>query len=111
MHRAVMYGPEVPPEKKKKLVENSIYCSCIKTARAAGIAIPMGTDAKDLQPNTTPEEGVLALFSYTKDDHAAYVTKIREHGFWVLEGNYEKCRRTIRFVDWDDPHIRGFYTP
>jgi hypothetical protein len=111
---------EIPPEATERPLRDetveveestattSIYCSCIKTARSLCANIPPGTNAWDIEPNTTPAVGVLALFSYPKADHVACVVYIGQHGFSVVEGNYERCEITRRFIEWDDPSLRGF---
>lgn len=88
--------------------DNEVYCSCIKTARLFGVVIPFGTDAEDIVSSSTPEVGGLALFSYENTDHVAVITSISETGFTVVEGNYKRCQKTNRFIEWNDPRIRGF---
>ncbi len=88
-----------------------VACSCIKAARLFGAELPLNTNASELKPNTTIFEGVLALFSYDKSDHAATVTKIGDSSFSVLEGNYIKCKMIEREVDFNDPFLKGFYDP
>lgn len=90
-------------------------CSCIKTARHRGFDLPLGTNAEDLEGNTTPRMGVLALFTYVDDDgntidHAGEVIRIElgEPGFWVSDGNFRRCRLMERFIYWIDPSLRGF---
>lgn len=84
-------------------------CSCIKTARNLGVKIPFGTNAKDLVPNSPPIIGGLILLKYGV--HHVVVLEGFEGGFQVAEGNFEKgpCVVTRRRIDFNDPHIIGFW--
>ena len=108
----VVLGPikeEIEPETVTlEKLPVPIECSCIKTARALGVPIPYNTDARDIVPNTPPQVGALALFRYGEASHAAMITGLRERGFWVEEGNKTPCKRTQRFIPWDDPALTGF---
>jgi len=84
-------------------------CSCIKGARRFGIDIPTGVSETGLEPNTTPSEGVLALFTYKGVHHVAVIIGIEDEGFTVVEWNFERCRKTHRFIKWNDKNLRGFY--
>ena len=93
-----------------------IYCSCVKTVREEGIRIPYGTNVDDLQPNTTPHVGVLALFTFpaTKEypegvPHVALVDDIGEKGFYIVQGNKTPCERTTEWLPWDYESLRGFW--
>ena len=90
---------------------NTVFCSCIKTARYIGLNLPPAPYAGDYEPNTnTPEVMDGILLSYQTDEHIAVILRILSTGFWIAEGNYERCEYTERFIDFDDYHIRGFYT-
>ena len=84
-------------------------CSCIKTLRDAGIAIPFETNAEDLHPNTFPHVGAVVLLKYKRLYHAALIIKIDGEGFTVYEGNYEPCHTGERYILLNDPAIRGFW--
>ena len=84
-------------------------CSCIKTARSLGANIPYGTYAADLVPNTELKQGVVALFRYSGVSHAAMVTEVLADGFWIYEGNYQRCRFSERFIPLTDPALIGFW--
>ncbi len=83
-------------------------CSCIKTARHYGADIPLNTNAEDLYPNTTPHEGAVALFRYGPTAHAGTMEAPQQEGFWMNEGNLERCRKTRRFIKWTDSRLIGF---
>lgn len=82
----------------------SIYCSCVRTARLHGLNLPPG-DAIDLKANATPVVGGGILFTYP---HVAVITSLTEEGIYIIEGNKTPCELTERIVSWDDPNIRGF---
>lgn len=92
-------------------IENPIACSCIKTVREMGVNLPYNTNAGDLKSNSTIHIGVLVLFSYEKAEHVGMVVSIERDGFWIREGNFEKCKFTERFIDFDNPFLRGFHNP
>lgn len=86
-------------------------CSCVSYIRARGYDLPRIKNPSELLPNTTPSKGVLALFNYKGVHHIAEVIGVSEIGFMVREANFEKCKRTERFIMWDSPSLRGFYQP
>src|SRR3990167_3421056 len=94
-----------------KLGEDTIpaTCSCVKTARNLGANIPYGVDAGDLKANAHPGLGALALFRYSSGAHVAVITEIQEDGFFVKEGNFELCKLTCRFIQWNDLNLVGFW--
>lgn len=103
-------SPEIaaePPESPAEAPTHSEHCSCVVTARMEGLALPKG-DAKDLKPNSAPVVGGGVLLSYSTADHVAVIKEIHREGMWVVEGNFNKCKRTKRLVRWDDRHIKGF---
>lgn len=107
----VVQGPPSEPTVEDEVVEvnNSVYCSCIQTARLFGLNLPRG-DAKDLMPNSPPIEGGGVLLSYHSGtvQHVAYIQSILPEGLWIQEGNFHKCEYSERFIPWNSPHIRGF---
>lgn len=96
-----------------ELEEESIYCSCIKTARAEGTDIPYNTNAEDLQPNSVPVVGGLVLIKYPNIEHVARIIAFLENGLQVVEGlelPTGECVRRIRTIPFDYPFIRGFWS-
>lgn len=89
-------------------LSDTILCSCVKYARSRGHIIPYGTNASQLNPNSQPSVGALALFNYPNDYHVAIIESIHEDGFSISETNYSHCRKTTRFIRWDDKNLRGF---
>lgn len=95
-------------EEKKEVVE----CSCIKIARSVGVKIPLGTNAEDLKPNTTPHLGSLILLKYGDIWHVAVILGYTDSGFKVVEGNFHRgpCVPTERVLAFNDVHIVGFWS-
>ena len=92
-----------------------IACSCVKTARAEGVAIPYGTDAFDLEANSPPRIGGVILLRYVggrgeEVAHIAVIKSITDH-YWVAEGNFNECERGERRIELNDPHIFGYWYP
>ena len=87
-----------------------ILCSCITGLRSFGVLLPpKPVNAEDLESNTTPHNGAIILFSYPNSFHAALITFVFPGGVLIEETNYNKCKYSERFVEWNDPYIRGFY--
>lgn len=101
-------------EEPHYLASNEIFlpisCSCIKTARWEGVPIPPNTDAIDIKPSTPPTLGGLVIFHYEDTDvwHVATILKFSADTFDVVEGNYKRCEKTYRTIEWDDPSIVGY---
>lgn len=88
-----------------------IFCYCVTTARQLGVDIPIGTNADEFKPNTTPHIGSLALFQYDDVSHVAVVSEINKDNFKVRQGNKERCEYSEEWVAWDNPHLKGFWAP
>lgn len=92
----------------EQVSKNEIYCSCIKTARVLGLAIPYGTNAEDIKGNSIPMIGGGIVFKYPLSSHIAVIKKFLELGFLVAEGNAKPCQYSERFVPYNDSFIVGF---
>lgn len=66
--------------------------------------------AQLILPNSTPYVGAVVVFQY-KVPHYAIVKSLQEDGFIVKESNYTPGVIGERFIKWDDPHLKGFYSP
>lgn len=98
--------PEIAEKKE------TIYCSCVKTARAEGLDLPRG-NAIDLVPNSVPTIGGGILISYGEgvdDSHVGVIVDFTDEGYTTVNGNIEECERTIDVIAYNDPRIRGFWT-
>lgn len=65
----------------------------------------------EIQSNSTPHKGAIAIFWYGKVKHVAVVTSTEAGGFWVKEANKSPCLTGSRFVKWGDKNLTGFYSP
>ena len=64
---------------------------------------------RDILPNSNyPRVGGLVILRYTNDKHIAIVQSVETDGFWIREANFEACKLGRRFIDWNDPHLKGF---
>ena len=97
--------PETPL--KNDSTPSNVLCSCILYLRSLGI--PIFGDADQIIPNATPAIGNVILLRYS-NYHAALITKLTAIGFEIAEANYTKCTAGTRFIEFDDPAIRGFWT-
>jgi hypothetical protein len=70
--------------------------------------IPTLPNTKDLKPNAPVQVGAVAIFNYP---HYAIVSKLTETGFWVEDSNFGGCGMRTHFIQWNDPHLTGFYEP
>ena len=117
--------PEIEMEKSLVIVENvlaaqpvsdkSVYCSCIVAARMVMPDLARYAFARDIPANLSQNDlkvGDAILFNYPSvpEGHIAVIGKFVEGG-WISnnEGNYERCKKTERFISYDDPFIRGFH--
>jgi len=99
-----------------RLKEDKAYlwsvCSCISQLRIEGIKLPKYfIEARDFIPNSPPVIGGVAIFKYKKASHVAVIKKFTKNGFIISEANYSPCLTGTREIAWDDPHLKGFWTP
>lgn len=102
----------IPAEKQNLATTSStvLYCSCVKYARSLVPELPPG-DASQLAPNGPPVVGGIAIMHYGSLYHLGVILSLQEGGFTVTEGNYKRCRKTERFIEWDSREIVGFWSP
>lgn len=87
-------------------------CSCIQSARLTVKDTPVG-NASDLVPNSTMQEGKLALLRYG-DQYHVVAYKIAPEGLYaVKEGNFKPCAIKDRLIPWSEVsvHLVGFLDP
>lgn len=83
--------------------------SCVLYARQFKPDLPPMRTPDDLKPNSIPTVGSAVLMRYGKVPHIAIVTSLHEKGFYIVEANYHRGRPGVRFIKWNDRHLRGFY--
>lgn len=87
-------------------------CSCVSFAKAMGAKLPKGS-ANDLFPNTSefPRVGGVLILKYWNPDrhHVAYIEAIKEDGYHIVEGNFERCKITKRVIPFNSKNIMGAY--
>jgi hypothetical protein len=87
-----------------------VVCNCYLLAEVL-------TDYKlprmiDIIPNEIyPKVGGLVILRYTNNKHIVVVTKVTEEGIWIREANFKPCALGSRLLSWQDPHIKGYYSP
>lgn len=64
-----------------------------------------------IQPNTTPHVGAVAIFYYNNVKHVALITELKADGFTVKEANFHAGKIGTRFVEWGNYALAGFYEP
>ncbi len=71
---------------------------------------------RDIVPNTTPHKGAVAIFEYHDKltgklvKHIGIEIDVGQTGFSMDESNFTKCTYDRRFIDWNDPHLIGFWS-
>lgn len=88
------------------------WTSCSCSASASLTAHTPILDAKDYIPNTTMQEGKLAILRYGDTYHVVSY-KVMPMGLLArLEGNYKPCLLKDRNISWKElnDHLVGFYT-
>lgn len=96
-------------EKEEESIEDSIFCSCIKTARLEGVDIPYNTNAEDFIPNSSPQIGGLVLMDYNGTSHIAVIKEFTEEGISIVEGNKIPCEKSQRVIPYNYYAIKGFW--
>lgn len=95
--------PEPPPP------PDPVACSCVLYA-AQFIKLPPIRTPADLEENSTLWEAKAVLLDY-KLPHIAVIEKITNDGIVVRESNFKACTVSIRLIDFNDKHLRGFWKP
>jgi len=90
---------------QKKIGNLPLRCSCVLYAHSQGVDVPL-INADDIQPNSSPAILSGILFGY---GHVGVIYAFSEEGFYIKEANFKKCEITRRLVEFNDPHIIGFY--
>ena len=81
-------------------------CSCVQYVRIF-TKLPRG-NASDLQPNSPPRVGAVAIYKYGDVSHVGYIQEIKDGG-WIERGsNITPCQSYTRFVK-ADPNLIGFW--
>ncbi len=101
----LVYAQEAPPPVVRE------FCSCVAYVRNFIPDLPH-VDAKWFGgfPRTTIAPGRVAIFDYEGVWHVAYILSLEQDHFTVAEGNFHKCKEDQRNVDYNDPHLVGFWT-
>lgn len=76
--------------------------------------VPNLPPQSQVQPNTTPFVGAVAIFTYISKTgetlpHVALVTKLDSDGFWVRDANFGGPGIRTHFIRYNDPHLDGFF--
>ena len=100
---------EPEPIVEKAENKNSVYCSCILYLREV-LGVPIYGDAHTISANSYPAKGHVILLKYKGISHAAYILETYPGGVFVKESNYKHCKVTERFIAWNSPEIRGFWS-
>jgi hypothetical protein len=71
-----------------------------------GTVLPKG----EIIPNNLyPKVGGVIILQYGNLKHYAYVEKVGADGIHIAEANFIKCARSKRIIDFNDPHILGYW--
>lgn len=79
-------------------------CNCYQYVKAV-----LGHIDGPITRNSPPTKGSVAIFDYKGVPHYGVVTELKVDGFTIREANYEPCKTGSRFINWNDPHLRGFW--
>lgn len=90
----------VPP------IPDAVACNCWAYVKSLKPTLP---NTASLKPNGTPAVGTVAILDYEGTMHYALITALGDAGFTVDESNYHHCEYDARTVEWNDPHLVGFY--
>ncbi len=110
---SIAYAQTIDPPPPIIQQIDEVACNCYLEAKRQIPNLPL---MADIVPNTVPIVGSVAKFTYTDKntglpvDHIAIIIKLSEDGFWVSESNFHHCTYDQRFIQWEDVHLRGFWT-
>ena len=65
----------------------------------------------EIVPNSVPFESAVVIMRYGNIDHLAYLDHFTATGMWIKEANYEPAKISERELQFDDPHLIGFFDP
>jgi len=105
---------EKPPVLVFPPQEDPIGSNCYLYVKSIYDFLPL---MADIQPNSPPVKGGVAIFYYNdkttgeKVKHIAMEEDIRESSFTVSETNYEAGKYTTREISYNDPYWVGTYFP
>lgn len=89
-----------------------VVCNCYAFLKTKIKQLPR---MEDITPNATPRVGAVAIFLYHDKKtglplkHVAYIQSIGVEGFEVAEANFSLCALDNRHIEWNDPHLQGFW--
>ncbi len=86
-------------------ISNDPVCNCYLWVKTLIPDLPW---SGALVPNSKPEVGTVALFTY-QVRHFAYVKELGPDYFIVSESNYKSCVQRDRKVFYTDKHLKGFW--
>ena len=112
IQHSMIESKQIVEEEPEPFIEDGIACYCVTYVRSLGVKIPIGTNAEDFTANTTPVIGGLALFKFSNNVyHVAKITIMQGTRFKVEQANKIKCTLNEEWHNWNDPAIRGFWSP
>lgn len=83
-----------------------MLCNCYAYVRSQYPDFPT---TWELENNTSPHVGAVAIFDYDGTPHYGIITSFDTKGFWLTDSNYGGCGIRTHYIGWNDKHIRGFW--
>ena len=85
-------------------------CNCYSYTRSF-FDIKTFPKMTEIQPNSKPVAGGVAIFTYKGKRHIAYIKSVKEGILSLLEANYSPCSVSPREVSVDDKAYMGTWVP
>ncbi len=82
--------------------EKMSFCSCVKYV-ATRVEIPRIKTFFNLNSNTMPVVGAIALLNYNGVAHGGIIRNMTEKGIYIDDANFIRCKETKnRFISWEE---------
>lgn len=83
-------------------------CNCYSYTRSFFKDFPL---MNEIQPNSVPRAGGVAIFTYKGQRHVAYIKNVKGGILSLLEANYRPCEISPREISVDDKSYVGAWYP
>lgn len=93
---------------KKGHIDEWQPCNCYTYTRSFFKSFPK---MADIQPNSTPVAGGVAIMTYKGKRHIAYIKSVKGGVLSLLEANYNPCEIAPRELSVDDKAYVGTWVP
>ncbi len=91
--------------KTTPVINDPLASNCYEYVKSLVPSLPRSSE---ITANTAPYVGAVVFMDFP---HYAVITKLEETGFWVKDSNWGGPGYRTHFIQWDNKHIEGFWSP